>query len=163
MSVNIDDDLIFWMKSNISYGKTVLELGSGVGTLRLKKHWNVISVEHDPAYLCIDNHKYIYAPLIKHKPIENYDSDNLWYNVSELKGGLKNLDYDVLLVDGPPAPNRIGLIKYWDMFKPEAMWIFDDVMRRGERRLIHGISNRLMRPYTIYNAWGEGKPFGVIE
>jgi len=111
----------------------------------------------------LDNHNYIYAPLKKHKPIQNYDTENLWYDPSILKEKLADLEYYAILVDGPPSPNRAGLIKYWTLFNPKTLWIFDDVDRKREQKLIHGISGRLKRPYTIYNAWGEVKSFGAIH
>jgi len=160
----IDDNLIEWMIKNIKYGSSILELGSGVGTLKLKKHWEVTSIEHDPAYLNIIDHKYIYAPLKKHKPLCNYPSDDLWYDRTVLRENLLDLQYDILLVDGPPSPNRVGLIKYWTLFNPNIMWVFDDLHRDQERKLVHGISRRLKREYIVYNAEEKqgSRPFGVI-
>lgn len=161
-SWSIDYELYLWLVDNLKGKDVILELGSGTGTLELKKRWEVISVEHDESFLNIKDHNYIYAPLVKHKEIKNYPSENLWYDRKVLQKELKKLDYSVILVDGPPAPNRVGLIKYWDLFKPDVIWIFDDLHREQERKLIYGISNRLERPYTVFNAYGKGKPFGVI-
>lgn len=163
MSWAIDEDLLIWMRKNLFQEYKILELGSGAGTLELKKQWDVTSIEHNPDFLDIIGHDYIYAPLKSHKEIKNYPSENLWYDREILKEKLPKLSYQVLLIDGPPCPNRVGLIKYWDLFDPIAMWIFDDLHRRQEQKLIHGISNRLQREYTVYNAWGKGKPFGVIR
>lgn len=172
MSVTIHDTnamigeaLVQWLVENLPEKKTILELGSGEGTKTLLEYgWNVVSIEHDAAFTnLIPNHKYILAPLTPHKPIQNYTSLNLWYDREPLlEYNTKGDWYDLLLIDGPPSPNRVGLIKYWELFNPNVTWVFDDMNRPAERHLIHGISNRLKRPYTIFNAWGVGKDFGVI-
>ena len=160
----IGDALFEWLKEYLPEGKTILELGSGEGTKRLLEHWKVHSIEHDRLFTrVIPHHKYIYAPLTPHKPIQNYTSNNEWYDRAPLHEHNTWGDwYDLLLIDGPPAPNRVGFVKYWDLFNPKVTWVFDDLQRKPERHLIHGISSRIGRPYTVFNAYGAGKEFGVI-
>ena len=112
--------------------------------------------------MTIPNHHYIYAPLREHKLIKNYPSEGWWYDPTIIEEELKTVAYDVILVDGPPGPNRAGLIKYWTLFESNVLWIFDDMNRNAEKKIIHGISGRVGRTYTIFNAWSGRKPFGVI-
>ena len=42
---NIGENLYEWIIDNIEPNKTILELGSGTGTIELVKHYNVFSVE----------------------------------------------------------------------------------------------------------------------
>jgi hypothetical protein len=162
---SIGDALIQWLVENLPEKSTILELGSGEGTKRLLEYgWSVHSIEHDPMFCrVIPYHKYILAPLTPHKPIQNYPSLNEWYDREPLhEYNTQGNWYDLLLIDGPPSPNRVGLIKYWDLFNPNVPWVFDDLNRKPEMHLIHGISARIGRPYTVFNAYGHGKDFGVI-
>ena len=52
---------------------TLLELGSGLGTGVLSKHYQVYSVEHDEKWLGVFDTKYIFAPIVRS-----------WYDVSVL-------------------------------------------------------------------------------
>jgi hypothetical protein len=124
----------------------------------------VISIEHDKEWIKTWDRQfestYIYAPLKEFKPIKNYDG-NIWYDAEVLKSELPGFQWDLLLIDGPPS-ERCGLVKYWEMlFDRGVPVIFDDVNRVGDWKVMRGISARLKRPYTVYEAW-ESKHFGVI-
>jgi len=107
------------------------------------------------------NSNYILAPLKPHKPIKNY-SGTIWYDADIVREAIISLDYDLLLIDGPPGDTRSGLVKYWDLFKQDIPVIFDDINRRTAYQVMIGISARLKVPCTIYNAH-EDKHFGVLN
>lgn len=159
---SIDRNFFYWIIKNIPQGSTILELGSGAGTIELKKHFEVISIEHNENYLTIPDHHYIYAPLKKYKPIKRYPNNNLWYDPKAVKEGLDGVEYHAILVDGPPGKTRIGLRKFFHLFDSSVIWMFDDANRQIVWRLMHFISGKANRPYTVYDNSNK-KSFGVIE
>lgn len=52
-----------WIYNNIKHGSTILELGSGTGTIELCKYYNVYSVEQEARWLNLAHDQYIFAPL----------------------------------------------------------------------------------------------------
>lgn len=158
---SISDQLFDVIRSILQDGKTILELGSGVGTQALSKYYNMYSVEHNKEWIGKYNSTYIHAPLVEHKLIAHY-TDNMWYDAHVLRKRLPK-HYDLLLVDGPPASarGRSGFIKYWKLFRHDVPMVFDDIDRTTEQRIINKISGRLRRPYTVYGAW-DSRFFGVI-
>ena len=69
-------------------GKTILELGSGVGTVYLAKFYRMISIESERSWIGLSDSAYLYAPI-----------KDGWYDLSdiELPG-----HFALALVDGPP-------------------------------------------------------------
>jgi predicted O-methyltransferase YrrM len=158
----ISDQMFAYMKRVLPEGKTILELGSGEGTLQLLKHWEVISVEHDPEYVEKLTNRCIYAPLTEHKAIRNHSGVMKWYDRDILKPELEGLEYDLLLVDGPPNVYRCGVVKYIDLFNTDAILVFDDLQRKEDKAIINSIAAKLKKPFVTYSHLG-GKPFGVIN
>jgi hypothetical protein len=144
-------------------GKTILELGSGTGTIELLRHYRMYSVEHDKRWLGKADTSYIYAPFA-----------GRWYDRQYLKAGLSGVKYDLFLVDGPPTffPGihkswanrdktlRLGLLKHLDLFDLSVPIILDDVERAAEGVLLAELAMHVGRPYTTHK--GEKKTFGVI-
>lgn len=159
---SIDPKLVEYIEWALPEGSTILELGSGYGTQVLADlGYEMHSVEHQLEYVGKYNSSYIYAPLEEMKPVRNHPKATSWYNRDKLAGGLDGLHYDLLLIDGPPA-HRSGFIKYFTMFDPKAIMVFDDLQRDRERKICHSIAGRLNTWYVTYAA-GTRKPFGVIN
>ena len=157
----IDESLYDYILQVVPEGGTILELGSGYGTKRLVEHgYTMYSVEHSKDFLDQYDSTYLYAPLCEHKAIQNHDGTN-WYNADVLRPQLKGIEYDLLLIDGPPK-HRAGFYKYCDMFDLTAILVFDDYERSIERKLVNSMASKLQCPYIVYGC-GEGKPFGVIN
>ncbi len=140
-------------------GSTMLELGSGTMTEEFCKRYTVYSVEHDPNWVGKYSSNYIYAPLKEHKIIRGY-TGGFWYDPDILRKELPK-KYDFLLIDGPPTPNRSGIVKYLNLFYTDCPIAIDDIHRGIERKMAHSIAARIKRPYTIYNSWQ--KPFGIFH
>ena len=71
---------------------TILELGSGTGTIELVKHYTVYSIEHQKQWVGeASRSNYIYAPLKTYGGVFN------WYDNHYLNNLPK--DYDLLLID----------------------------------------------------------------
>ena len=98
-NVAIDGAIYDYICDILPPGKTILELGSGVGTRFLVERWKVYSIEHNKVWLNLFHDNYIYAPM-----------KNGWYNVNILKEALSDLEYELILVDGPKAHRRTGIV-----------------------------------------------------
>jgi hypothetical protein len=158
---SIDEVLYNFICDRWPKGKSILEFGSGRGTKALAEHYVVHSVEHDIRWLNKYNSNYIFAPLKSHKPLRHY-SGTVWYDPEILEESIKSIHYDLILVDGPPGPNRAGFLKYSDLFDLDVPIIFDDVHRKSAYKVMIGFSAKLKQPCTIYNAHGS-KHFGFID
>ena len=60
-------------------------------------------------------------------------------------------------MDGPCGQDRAGIVKYWKLFDWSVPAVFDDMQRDLDYHVIKSISNKLDRPFVIY----EGE-LGVI-
>ena len=159
---SIDEALIDYIREILPEASIILELGSGWGTTQLTKHWEVISIEHDKFYFDQLTNPRIHAPLVKHKPIRSAPGPHEWYDRDILTKELRLLNYDLLLIDGPPGGTRSGIIKYIDLFDSDTIIVFDDLQRKADRRIINSVAAKLEKPYVIYTHL-KGKPFGVIN
>lgn len=122
---SIDAECIEFLIANLPKGSTILELGSGEGTAELAKHFNMISIEHNAKYVGMYDSTYIHAPLV-----------GKWYNVEVLAEELPKHKYDAILIDGPPGifeDSRHGFYRNLDLFNTDAMLVFDDMQRKGDK------------------------------
>ena len=146
----ISEQLFDWMVDNIPKSSTILELGSGTGTIELAKHFNMISIEHDHKWLNKAKSHYIHAPIV----------DN-WYDRKVLERDLIE-PYDAILVDGPPAKyGRSGFYENLDLFLTDVPIIFDDVNRTEELELMKKVAKKLKKEAKVFQT--EDKYFGVIQ
>lgn len=152
----ISVDLFKYILNNLEKGGTILELGSGSGTGELAKFYKVYSIEHDKNWLNKYNTTYIYAPIVSYQEYK-------WFNIDILKKSLPTIDYDLILVDGPPGTiGRAGFFYNLALFDTAKTIIFDDVQRGAELVLLKNVSQKLNRPYKIIKC-SDGKVFGVIN
>ena len=115
-----------WILKNLPKGKTILELGSGKGTVELTKHWKVYSIEHSKKWLgYAEKSNYIYTPIISYGKKKQYD----WYDREIIKKKIPK-EYDLLLVDGPTGNiGRKGFLRNIGLFKMNIPIIIDDTQR----------------------------------
>ena len=159
-SWSIDESLYDYIREVLPDGSTILELGSGYGTSWFAEHYTIYSVEHDPDFVDKYDSTYIHVPLKDHKPLANHQSTR-WYDAAMLREGLEGLKYDLLLIDGPPQ-TRSGFFKYMELFDKDAIWVFDDLHREIDRKVVNSVASKLKCPYVVRGN-GAGKPFGVIN
>ena len=157
---SITENLYNYIRKTLADGSTILELGSGWGTGQLSKFYTMFSVEHDEEYLGKYDSTYLHVPLKEHKKLANHHT-TLWYDAEVLKTMLENISYDLLLVDGPPQ-TRSGFYKYMTLFDEHKIWVFDDMHREIDKRVVNSTASRLRRPYVVYIS-DDGKPFAVIN
>lgn len=162
----IDKALVDKVQELLPRGSIILELGSGEGsTPALSENYKLISVEESLEWLNkYPNVQYIHCPLKPHKSLKNFEEyKQIWYNADILRPAIAKTDYDLILVDGPSSlGSRVGLFKYFDLFKQNVPMVFDDLQRVREWKVINSLSNKLQRPYTVYPN-KDGKPFAILH
>lgn len=147
---SISVEMFKWILNNIPLNGTILELGSGTGTIELSKFYNVYTIEHDEKWLNkTNNANYIFAPLV----------DN-WYNVEVLKKKLPK-KYDLLIIDGPIQEKRLNIMKNLDLFDFSGLVIVDDTNRLKDEQL----SIDLCKIYNkkLNKIKSEDKEFSVLK
>lgn len=144
----ISESLYNSIKELLEEGSTILELGSGTGTIELCKHYKVYSVEHNKDWLNKSSSNYIYAPL-----------KNNWYSLEMFKS-IPN-EYDLLLIDGPPGGSRQHMINHLNKFNLNTNIIVDDVNRRIDLKLANAIKDKTNRDYKIVN--DKEKSFAIFK
>lgn len=157
---SIDKKLYNYIRGVLPAGSTILELGSGWATNELAKHYTMYSVEHELEWVGKYNSSYMYVPLCEHKPIKNHEHTR-WYSADILRPKLQGIEYDLLLIDGPPQ-TRSGFFKYMELFDASAIWIFDDSNRKGDRAVINSVGTKLDLPWVTYHG-GPDKTFSVFN
>lgn len=131
-----------WIRKNIEDGSTILELGSGTGTIELCKDYTVYSIEHDKRWLDKTPTNYIYAPIKIQNGLK-------WYDVDVLKKELPK-SYDLLLIDGPPeAIGRLPILNNLELFDLSVPIIIDDTHRNNETKILNELNRELNRESVI--------------
>lgn len=140
-----------WIYENYPVGSTILELGSGFGSIALSLNYNIYSVEQDKNWIGLSNRvNYILAPL-----------KDGFYDIDILKSSLPS-KYDLLILDGPTkgSGGRTGFIKNMELFNLDCPILIDDVHREDEMKIAEYVSNKLGREYNVFES--ENKKFAII-
>ncbi len=125
---NMNASVLEYFYRSIPKDKKILELGSGAATQVLcHMGFSMTSIEEDERWLNKASSNYIHAPI-----------KNGWYDVEVLKKEIPNINYDILIIDGPagnlenPA-KRYGFIENIDLFNLEnKMLVVDDIDRKED-------------------------------
>lgn len=153
---NLDNNAISreafnWIQDTIPKGSTILEFGSGTGTIELSKLYNVITIEQDEKWL----HKAILATYI-YAPIKNgwYDENIVFDNIGD--------DYKLIIIDGPWGTNlRPGIDKHWHKFNTDIPLLFDDTHRQEDRDHAISVAKQLNKSWEEIIGWQ--KNFIVVK
>ena len=132
-----------WIEENIPNGSSILEFGSGHGSIRLSENYSVTSVEHNEDWLDIATVNYIHAPIV-----ENHYSTEVgekgWYDASVVVDNFPS-KIDLIIIDGPPGfIGRTGILSIIDALSISKWVILDDVDRESESKLCESME-------TIFN------------
>ena len=148
----ISQELFDWLDANVKHGSTILELGSGKGTAELVKLWEVYSVEHDLEWVGkVKGSHYLHAPLV-----------DGWYHPNKVNSLIKQIDCDVVIIDGPPsAQGRGNFIRHMGLFNPAVPWVFDDMHRLPDLRSAAKVAKARDAQLVLHQC-ADGKEFGVI-
>ncbi len=148
--IEISEGVLATLLEFVPEGSTVLELGTGEGTIELAKYYEVLSVEHAPEFHVASSFL-IEVPLAELK-LEGaaqvrYDlrfpRHLPWYDADILKKELYGRFYDVILVDGPPRDySRCGMwVHYSRIFDTEVPVLVDDVHREYSWKIARRIAH----------------------
>ena len=145
-------EVFHWLDEHIVQGSSILEFGSGVGSIELSKKYQLISIEHDSKWIGLSSGTYIHAEIIQNQ-VSNKYSEVGWYDIEKLQ----NLPsyVDLILIDGPPGDiGRSGILHFLNEL-PECTWIIiDDTDRLKEKNLAEQIIERLT-PTDIFVIKGQ--------
>ena len=151
---SIGQEFYNFLSQNLEEGKTIVEFGSGKGTIELTKKWKVYSIEHDEEWVgAAPDSNYVYAPL----------GEDGWYDTKKVFDNLPE-KYDCIIVDGPIGPKaRLGIDKHWDKLNTDIMIIFDDTDRPKDKEHAIRIAELLNKSYLeISETVGKKKKFIVL-
>lgn len=105
--------------------KTVLELGSGTGSIEIAKHFNLYSIEDQVHWVeRYQGGKVFHVPIV-----------NDWYDVKKLESIVESINYDLILVDGPFRYSRNAFFDNYHLFK-KVPFMIDDTHRDREMDLV---------------------------
>ena len=139
----ISNELFQWIKNNLPEGKTILEFGSGTGTIELTKYWKVYSVEQNKQWVGkapLSN--YIHAPLKN----EWYDEEIVFNNIPK--------NYDLILIDGPAGSDfRGGIDKHFHKLKSDIPIILDDTHREKDKNHAIKLAKQLGKEWIELKGW----------
>jgi len=139
----ISKEIFTWILNNIPEGSTILEFGSGTGTIELTKHYTVYSVEQDSQWVGkAKKSNYIHAPIA-----------NGWYDANIVFNNIPK-DYDLIIVDGPKGHiRRPGIDKHWDKLKTNVPIILDDTQRAPDKQHAVNVANMLNKEWKEIHGW----------
>jgi len=144
----IDLGVLTAIRQLIPTNSRIVELGSGNGTNRLTKEYDVYSIEDNENWIgyCEDSN-YIHAPI---KKVE-YDGQEIpWYDVEAIQNGLP-AEYDLVLVDGPSGKiGRNGLLRNMHIFRSDVPFVIDDTLREHECQIAREMAFLLNRPLYVF-------------
>lgn len=144
-----------FIKEILESGKTILELGSGMGTEILSDRYNMISIEENSAFIGRHPSLYIHAPLKKLDDhlLEKYNPSTSWYDpeiIDKELNGVEPKKYDLILVDGPAyGGGRGGFYEYLHLFDTSIPIVFDDIEREDDKRIFDMVVEKLGRPTKV--------------
>jgi len=140
---SISNEMFEWISLNLPKGKTILEFGSGTGTIELTKHWEVYSVEQDKKWVNLaPDSNYIYAPI-----------KNGWYDSKIVFTSLPQ-EYDLIIIDGPGGSHfRPGIDKYISKLNTDIPIILDDTHRKADRDHAIHLAEILNKPWIEMKGW----------
>jgi len=122
-SLHIPADVLRWITRNVPMGATVLEFGGGKSTRELSKWFAVTTIDHDLTFVEGNG-----ATLIQAALVDGY------YERAKLEEVLRK-QYDVVIVDGPPAwersetKRRLGFQRWLGRLDNRPVIVVDDVNR----------------------------------
>jgi len=150
---SIGEELFDWLVNNIKPGSTILEFGSGRGTIEIAKYFKVYSVECNPRWVGLTKDaNYILSPMV-----------DRWYDINPIMKELNGTDYKAIIIDGPNIRDgdREGFIKNIKHFNTKkATILIDDTNRAYE----HEFSKRVSKAVGRKNLTIKGfeKSFDII-
>lgn len=131
----LPESAMSWIESTLPNGAHILEFGSGHGTDRLARRFEMLSVEHDAEWVERCPTPCIHAP-IEENATSFAAGEQGWYRLSVVLESIPT-DLDLVIVDGPPGSiGRTGLLQSLHALPKDVLMLVDDVHRDAEARLL---------------------------
>lgn len=163
----LPEEAFIWIEENVPEGSSIIEFGSGHGSVRLSKRFSVTSIEHDPEWLGVASVDYIHAPIVQN-PHATEAGEEGWYDVSIVKEQMPE-EFDLVIIDGPPGfIGRTGVLSVVELLSKARWIIVDDVDRIPEATLSNRLASALgynMERFisTTLRPDGSERAFSVIH
>ena len=155
-----------WLSENIKEGSTILEFGSGHGSIALAKRYDLISVEHDEQWIGISESKYIHAKITEN-PISVENNQSGWYEIAPIVEVIRAKQIAVFIIDGPPGDiGRHGILSIINTLPKEAVFIVDDLHREEELDLFQKLCQwhgGVAKIHTSAYDGGKERKWGALE
>ena len=154
-----------WIETNIAFGSTILEFGSGEGSKRLSLNYELYSVEHNPEWIHSSNGTCLYAPI---KLSDKFPGELGWYDLLSIKDKLPK-KIDLMIIDGPNGSiGRSGILAHTDFFTWEYPVLIDDLHRENEYQFSQELSKNLNLECIHFGETGTKetgslRSFGVFQ
>tara|TARA_B100001113_G_scaffold198174_2_gene162342 strand:- start:473 stop:982 length:510 start_codon:yes stop_codon:yes gene_type:complete len=157
--ISISSQCVEFIKEQLPDGGTILELGSGQGTVWLADlGYTMYSVENQLEWCDkFPNHTTYINCKLKYYD-DNYTAPPMveqraWFDPDDLFPNLPD-SYDLILIDGPGGPfGRGGFLKHIDKFNTDVLMIFDDINRAAESILMDMVSEYVDREYQLIDKY----------
>jgi hypothetical protein len=139
----ISSEMFVWIENHLEKNKTILEFGSGTGTIELTKNWKVYSVEQNKNWIDkAPDSTYIYAPI-----------KNGWYDEEIVFSKLPK-HYDLIIIDGPAGSElRPGIDKHIKKLNTSVPIILDDTHRPLDRNHAINLAKILNKKWIEIKGW----------
>ena len=159
-------DIHTWLSENIEEGSTILEFGSGHGSIELAKRYDLISIEHDEQWIGISESKYIHAPIIANT-ISDENNQLGWYEPTPIIEAIQKKSISAFIVDGPPGDiGRHGILSIIDVLPKGAIFIIDDIHRDAEFDIFSKLNEwqgGVAKVFTSLYDNGKERKWGVLQ
>ncbi len=155
-----------WLSENVKEGSTILEFGSGHGSIELAKRYDLISIEHDEQWIGISDSRYVHAE-IKENPISTKNNQQGWYEILRVLEVIQTNTISVYIIDGPPGDiGRHGFLSITDSLSKDAIFIIDDIHRDAEFDIFSKLNEwqgGVAKVFTSFYENGKERKWGVLQ
>lgn len=130
-----------WIEANIPKKSTVLEFGSGDGSQRLAKRFDLWSIEHDEQWIGKTKSKYVLSKIVKN-PASEQAGEEGWYDPAFFDKIPDEVE--LIVVDGPVGTiGRSGILHHLEKLPRFRYIMVDDTDRPEEEHLSRQLAARL--------------------
>jgi hypothetical protein len=161
----LPESAMSWIESTLPNGAHILEFGSGHGTDRLARRFEMLSVEHDAEWVERCPTPCIHAP-IEENATSFAAGEQGWYRLSVVLESIPT-DLDLVIVDGPPGSiGRTGLLQSLHALPSDVPFIVDDVHRQAESALFMQLeawhSGSATWHWMEHDGIAKGRAWGIL-
>ena len=138
------------VETEVPFGSTILEFGSGEGTKKLCKNYTVYSIEEQNNFVGRYHDNYLHAEIVDD-----------WYNKEKVIQFIRDIDYDAIIIDGPAHGLRKGILDILEHLNLEVPIFLDDIDRPDDKSVFMMLS-ALIRDNDPQRRICDFKDYGAI-